>query len=102
MLRSLGFASKMNNSAYSLVSRLYKTIEFSSISFHKWNKNEKFECSHYIETADIAKVIKVGSLDASQKWSFDEKKIFFSLKDYFWEAWSDPILMILTISTVSM
>ena len=38
-----------------------------------------FEGSHYIETVDIAKIIKMGSLHASQKWSFSEKKIFFGL-----------------------
>jgi hypothetical protein len=50
------------------------------LSFHPQvspnrNKNEKFEGSHYIETVDIAKIIKMGSLHASQKWSFSEKKI---------------------------
>ena len=35
--------------------------------------------SHYIETVDIAKMIKMGSLHASQKWSFSEKKFFFGL-----------------------
>jgi hypothetical protein len=35
MLRLLGFAGKINNSAYSLVSRLYKTIEFLSTNFPK-------------------------------------------------------------------
>jgi hypothetical protein len=35
ILRSLGFAGKMNYSTYSLVSRFYETIEFSSTSFPK-------------------------------------------------------------------
>ena len=52
------------------------------LSFHpqvspNWNKNEKFECSHYIETVDIVKIIKMGSLHAFQKWSLTRKKIFF-------------------------
>jgi hypothetical protein len=54
------------------------------LSFHpqvspNWNKNEKFDGSHYIETVDIAKIIKMGSLHASQKWSFSEKKKKFGL-----------------------
>ena len=52
------------------------------LSFHpqvspNWNKNEKFDGSHYIETVDIAKIIKMGSLHASQKWSLTWKKVFF-------------------------
>ena len=33
ILRSLGFAGKLNNSIYSLVPRLYEIIEFSSTIF---------------------------------------------------------------------
>jgi hypothetical protein len=49
------------------------------LSFHPQvspnrNKNEKFDGSHFIETVDIAKIIKMGSLNASQKWSFRKKK----------------------------
>ena len=36
-----------------------------------------FDGSHYIKTVDIAKIIKMGSLHASQKWSLTRKKIFF-------------------------
>jgi hypothetical protein len=39
-----------------------------------WNKNEKFDGSHYIETADIAKIIKMGSLHASQNGLLVKKK----------------------------
>ena len=54
------------------------------LSFHpqvspNWNKNEKFNGSHYKETVDIAKIIKMGSLHASQKWTLRWKKIFFVL-----------------------
>ena len=35
-------------------------------------------------------------------WWFTPKNIFFHVNDHFWEAWSDPILMILANSTVSM
>ncbi len=54
------------------------------LSFHpqvspNWNKNEKFDGSHYIETVDIAKIIKMGSLHASQKWSFSKKNKKFGL-----------------------
>jgi hypothetical protein len=62
-----------------LTGRLYEKIEFSSITFHKLKKKKKFKGSHYKETVDIAKIIKMGSLHASQKWSFSEKKIFFGL-----------------------
>jgi hypothetical protein len=52
------------------------------LSFHpqfspQSNKSEKFDCSHYIETVDIAKIIKMGSLHASQKWYFSEIFFFF-------------------------
>ena len=54
------------------------------LSFHpqvspNWNKNEKFDGSHYIETVNIAKIIKIGSLHASQKWSLRWKEINFVL-----------------------
>ena len=35
-----------------------------------------FDGSHYIEKVDIAKIMKMGSLHASKKWSFSEKKYF--------------------------
>ena len=38
-----------------------------------------FDGSHYIEKVDIAKIIKMGSLHASQKWSLSENKVFFVL-----------------------
>ena len=38
-----------------------------------------FDGSHYIEKVDIVKIIKMGSLRASQKWSLGENKIFFVL-----------------------
>ena len=33
--------------------------------------------SHYLEKVDIAKIMKMGSLHASQKRSFSRKNIFF-------------------------
>ena len=35
-----------------------------------------FDGSHYIEKVDIAEIMKMGLLHASQKWSFSGKKIF--------------------------
>ena len=35
-------------------------------------------------------------------WWLNTENIFFPLNDHFWEAWSDPIFMILAISTFSM
>ena len=38
-----------------------------------------FDGSHYIEKVDIAKIIKMGSLQASQNWSLSENKIVLAL-----------------------
>ena len=61
----------------SCVSILHGKSEISSISFPQWKYYQIFDGSHYIEKVDIAKIMKMGSLHASQKRSFSEKKIFF-------------------------
>jgi hypothetical protein len=46
------------------------------------------EVTTYIETVDIAKMIKMGSLHSSQKWSFSEKKkkIWIELSKFMMKA----------------
>jgi hypothetical protein len=56
----------------SFVSILLGKSEISSTSFHQWKYYQILDGSHYIETVDIAKIIKMGSLHASQKWSFSD------------------------------
>jgi hypothetical protein len=40
----------------------------------QWKYNQIFDGSQYIETVDIVKIIKMGSFQASQKWTCSEKK----------------------------
>ena len=45
-----------------------------------------FGTLEYIETVDIAKIIKMGSLHAPQKWSFSEKKNWIELSKFMIKA----------------
>ena len=40
----------------------------------QWKYYQIVDGSQYIEIVDIIKIIKMGSLHASQKWTFSEKK----------------------------
>ena len=61
----------------SFVSILYGKSKILSISFPQWKYYQMFDGSYYIETVDIAKIIKMGHFMLPKTGLLVKKKSFF-------------------------